>query len=146
MAEYDYQRALTRGKLKQFVSTIFRRCNALAAMIDLKNGHIVAARQHYGIEQIALWSITGSINRARDFDREFNPLSNTTYARWNSVNQAFLDGVELPPVELQKVGDEYFVRDGHHRISVARFHGAEYIDATVIDSICPVEAAELAFV
>jgi hypothetical protein len=141
MGESDYAKARTRGKLHRFIGGMLRRCNSLTLLVEVNNGRVFATHQHIGVEQIRLACIVGSINRARDFDRNFNPVSNATYERWERINKAFLDDVVLPPVELQKVGDTYFVRDGHHRISVARFHGAEYIDAEVIDSICPIEAA-----
>jgi hypothetical protein len=85
--------------------------------------------------------IIGSVDRADEFDHDFNPLSRSTRARWERVNQAFLHDVILPPVVLQKVGDDYFVRDGHHRVSVARYHGAAYIDAEVSEYLCAEQVA-----
>lgn len=146
MFESDYDRAIAIGKLQRLASFLSRRCNGLLSILDIKGGRVFAAQRHSGVEQISVASIVGSINRARDFDNRFNPLSKTTRSRWDSVNRAHLNGIVLPPVELQKVNDSYYVRDGHHRISVARFHGVEYIDAVVIDSICPIEAAALGFV
>jgi hypothetical protein len=53
--------------------------------------------------------------------------------RWSRVDSAYHEGVELPAVSLYKVGDEYYVRDGNHRVSVARYHGAAAIDAEVVE-------------
>ena len=84
---------------------------------------------------VPLKSIVGSEGRYQDFDREFLPLRRDNENRWESLSAAFAKMEEIPPVELYKVGDAYFVRDGNHRVSVARRHGAEFIDAYVID--CP---------
>src|SRR5215204_2585355 len=116
MGESDYAKARTRGKLHRFIGGMLRRCNTLTSLVEVNNGRVFATRQHDSVEQIRLACIVGSINRARDFDRNFNPLSKATHERWERINRAFLDDVALPPVELQKVGDTYFVRDGHHRI------------------------------
>jgi hypothetical protein len=81
--------------------------------------------------------IQGSENRPRDFDRHFRPVQGHTKERWISVAVARLLGHGLPPVELLEVGDDYYVRDGHHRISVARALGEQYIEAVV--SVCGCE-------
>ena len=58
---------------------------------------------------------------------------------WRSprVDPAFVRGEELPPVSLYKIGDRYFVEDGNHRVSVARYQGAEMIDAEVTELLTP---------
>ena len=66
-----------------------------------------------------------------DFDAQFRPTQTHSQGRWLSVATARLQGVPLPPVELIQVGDTYFVRDGHHRVSVARALGELDIDAEV---------------
>jgi hypothetical protein len=80
----------------------------------------------------------GSEGRYRDFDRAFFPRQNQTKSRWLKVNKAYYEKVTLPPVELFKVGQRYFVRDGNHRISVARAHHQEFIDAYVTELDLPV--------
>jgi hypothetical protein len=75
--------------------------------------------------------IRGSEGRCRDFDPCFRPLGIHNRGRWLSVAAARLRGVPMPPVELIQVGECYFARDGHHRISVARSLGNEYIEAQV---------------
>src|SRR6266508_3609036 len=69
--------------------------------------------------------------RCDDFDVGFHPLKEHTEERWVSVARAQLRGLGLPPVELIQMGDAYFVRDGHHRISVAAALGQQEIDAVV---------------
>ena len=75
----------------------------------------------------------GSVGRREDFDRSFMPLRASAGQRWKRVDLAFHKGVDLPPVRLYKLGDDYFVEDGNHRVSVARFHGVGWIDADVTE-------------
>jgi hypothetical protein len=78
--------------------------------------------------------IIGSVDRFRDFDRAFLPRHARSAGRWQNVDRAYYQDVRLPPVQLYKVGDVYFVKDGNHRVSVARERGVEFIDAEVIES------------
>jgi len=90
-------------------------------------------RQHYvGVRTIPLNHIKGSEGRSTDFDCDFNPLHARTRNRWMSIAIARSQGDTLPLVELIQLGEDYFVRDGHHRISVAHAFSEEYIDAVVI--------------
>lgn len=78
--------------------------------------------------------IVGSAtNRYTDFDRAFLPAQVRTKSRWKRIDQLRMAGEELPPIQLYKVGDLYFVRDGHHRVSVARETGQAFIDAEVVE-------------
>lgn len=91
-------------------------------------------QQHYrGTQTVSLDEIRGSENRTREFDIDFYPVEGYIEERWISVAAALLRGIQLPPVELIKVGDMYYVRDGHHRISVARALGWKSIDAVVTE-------------
>jgi hypothetical protein len=82
---------------------------------------------------VALEEILGSESRSDDFDRSFHPLSSKTQSRWVSIAVARTTGETLPPVELIKVGEAYYVRDGHHRLSVAHAFGEHYIEAIVTE-------------
>jgi len=73
------------------------------------------------------------VGRRRDFDRCFRPLRANAGDRWKRVDLAFYRGVDLPPVSLYKVGDAYFVLDGNHRVSVARYHGLRTVEADVTE-------------
>lgn len=100
-------------------------------------------RHYAGIKPVRIEQIRGSEGRSTDFDRQFNPIHERTAKRWMSVYAAWQNGTVMPPVELVQVGDSYFVRDGHHRISVARALGLSYIDAqvTVLETAeCPLNA------
>jgi hypothetical protein len=80
---------------------------------------------------VSIAQIGGSEGRAGDFDREFNPLKDHVRKRWLGIAAAREQGVALPPVSLVQVGDVYYVKDGHHRISVAKALGQETIEAKV---------------
>ena len=84
------------------------------------------------LETIRVDRIVGSVGRYKDFTRAFLPRSGADPTRWQRLDAALGRYETLPPVEVYQIGDVYFVRDGHHRVSVARANGAEYIEATVI--------------
>jgi hypothetical protein len=86
-----------------------------------------------GIRPVEVEKITGSVGRYKDFDGDFLPRKKSMCQRWNRVDRAYHQGVELPAVSLYKIGDAYFVRDGNHRVSVARYHEAAAIDAEVVE-------------
>jgi hypothetical protein len=144
MAITDYEIARQRANRDRVLSRIFPRPTTLLTLNQIKDGRVYGGQRIGNLQQVPIDRIVGSVNRTSDFDRRWNPLNNTTRHRWESVNRAYLEGIILPPVTLQKVVDTYYVIDGHHRISVARFHGATHIDAIVTESICPAATATAA--
>ena len=90
-------------------------------------------RLYLGIRVVEVSKIVGSVGRHRQFDSGFMPTKASMAERWKRVDRAFHRGVELPPVRLYKLGDAYFVEDGNHRVSVARYQGVEWIDAEVTE-------------
>jgi hypothetical protein len=86
-----------------------------------------------GLQDIPVSQIRGSEGRSREFDASFLPLSPRLRERWTRVDALVLQGVPMPPIEVYQVGDVYFVKDGHHRVSVARHLGQEFISAHVIE-------------
>lgn len=103
-------------------------------LLDLetvRSAHAVRGSHYIGVRAVPIRQICGSEGRCTDFDASFRPLNIHNKCRWLSVAAVRLRGVSLPPVELIQVGADYFVRDGHHRISVARAMGQDYIDAEV---------------
>ncbi len=86
--------------------------------------------------------IVGSVGRYRDFDRAFLPAKASVALKWKRIDRAFHRGEELPPVALYKIGDAYFVEDGNHRVSVARYQGVEWIDAEVVELSSPISVAQ----
>jgi hypothetical protein len=93
----------------------------------------VTNERHLGLRVINVRDIIGTVGRHGDFDRDFLPLRRELKPRWISIHEARYRGNPLPPVELVKLGDGYFVRDGHHRISVARHYGQDFIEAVVTE-------------
>ncbi|MGJ9413067.1 chromosome partitioning protein ParB [Aeromicrobium sp. CF4.19] len=88
--------------------------------------------EHYvGTKVIPLDAIVGSVDKVRDFDRRFRPTSARSRQRWERLARASRTGEEIPPIEVYQIGDVYFVRDGHHRVSVARSLRLDVIDARV---------------
>ncbi len=90
-------------------------------------------RVRLGPRIVPVERIVGSVGRHWDFDRAFLPAKAILGERWKRMYRAFHLGKELPPVALYKVGGAYFVEDGHHRVSVARYQSAEWIDAEVVE-------------
>ena len=125
-----FNTALERGRfarLKRFFT------HDSSCLLDLKDipGLQMSARHYGGLRAVALKKIRGSLGRTSDFDCDFNPLDSRLRDRWQSIAMAFLHHRYLEPVDLIQVDDSYFVKDGHHRISVARALGQSAIDAEV---------------
>src|ERR1035441_8219112 len=86
-----------------------------------------------GHQVVELEAIVGTVDRGREFDRSFRPTSARVRSRWELIAAAMRRGESMPPVELVRIGEIYFVRDGHHRVSVARALGRTDIDAYVTE-------------
>ena len=86
-----------------------------------------------GARTVPVGQVCGSVGRCSEFDRTFMPLKASAENRWKRVDRAFRQSEELSAVSLYNGGGSYFVLDGHHRISVARYHGVEWIDAEVTE-------------
>ena len=86
-----------------------------------------------GLQVVPLDAIVGTVDRAADFDRGFRPTTTRLRSRWERIAAAQRRGEPLPPVSLYQVGELYFVRDGHHRVSVAKSLGRTDIDAYVTE-------------
>lgn len=87
-------------------------------------------RNFAGVKDIQVEQIVGTLNREKDFDHKFRPLKNYLRDRWVNVYLSFEKG-GWTPILVHKVGDKYYVEDGHHRVSVARSLGMEFIQAKV---------------
>ncbi len=91
------------------------------------------SERYVGVEVVSLDSIVGTVDRDRDFDRSFRPTSGRVRSRWENIAAAMRRGESMPPVDLVRIGEIYFVRDGHHRVSVARALGRNDIEARVTE-------------
>ena len=114
-------------------SAFRRQPNELLAYGEVQRLNKAEAETYRGIKSVPVEDIVGSVDRYQDFDRAFFPRQRHTASRWKSIDRAYHRDVRLPPVQLYKVDDVYFVKDGNHRVSVARQHGVEFIDAEVIE-------------
>ncbi len=95
--------------------------------------------QHYiGLQTIPIDQIVGSAGRYHEFNRAFLPTQEFIRERWTRVYEAAHDPVGLPPIDVYKIGDVYFVRDGHHRVSVLKELGATTVEATVTELETPI--------
>ncbi len=101
-------------------------------MINLADYSLkVSASSYAGLQSVPIRKIYGSEGKSCEFDSRFRPLCERTRDRWVSIAIAHGQGISLPAIELIQIGEIYFVRDGHHRISVAVNSGQEQIDAAV---------------
>lgn len=128
----SYQSMQTKAFLGRIVSVLTGRPRNLLDLNTEISERKIRSQHSAGSQTVRINQIRGSEGRTGDFDREFNPMHTRMRERWVSVAAARSSGVTLSAVELIQLGQDYFVRDGHHRISVARAMSEEYIDANVI--------------
>ncbi|MGQ0604752.1 MAG: hypothetical protein ACT4QE_23985 [Anaerolineales bacterium] len=130
-----YTQTRARRWLTQLSDIMSRRSRDLLDLTAQRPANV----HTLGLRTIPINLIRGSENRHGDFDADFHPLREHTKERWVSVAMAALTGLPLPPIEVVLVGSMYYVRDGHHRISVARALGQTEIEAevTVWETSCP---------
>lgn len=129
----DFERARRKAFLHDIVSFLKREPNTLISYADVRDRVTMEGESYRGLQEVPVEKITGSVDRFRDFDRRFLPKRRNTANRWKNIDRAYYQDVVLPPIQLYKVGDIYFVKDGNHRVSVAKERGVEFIDAEVIE-------------
>lgn len=134
LARQDFRRARQQASLQEVLSRFTGKSADLLSLEEVREKlHAVGTGVNRGVQNIPLDSIVGSVGRYTDFSRTFLPKNPSDEERWARVMTLVTDpaGGGLPPIEVVKVGDVYFVQDGHHRVSVARQLGAETIEAYV---------------
>lgn len=129
----DFERARQRAFFQDLVSVFARRPSNLISYHDFRQRVSPEGESYRGLQTVPINQIVGSMDRFRDFNRAFFPRQRFTAGRWQNIDRAYYEDKQLPPIQLYKVGDVYFVKDGNHRVSVARGKGQEYIDAEVIE-------------
>ena len=127
----DFSRARFKSFINQVFSVISGQRNNLLSYDDVKEKLRIGGPIYKGMKTVRVDQITGSLNRYHEFDRAFLPKEDQLAGRWQKVDRAFYEDIHLPPVVLYKIGEVYFVVDGHHRVSVAREQGQEFIEAEV---------------
>ena len=127
----DFGRARFKAFLNRVRSVLSGGPTTLLSYDDVKSALHIGGPIYRGVQTVRVEQIVGSLNRYHQFDRAFLPVEDRIASRWQNVDRAFYEDISLPPVVLYKVGQVYFVVDGHHRVSVARAQGQEFIEAVV---------------
>ena len=126
-----YERVCWHGRLFRLFAWLRQRPFQLITLDTVAQQCQISNHYHAGQQTVPLSHIRGSDERSHDFDAGFHPRQSHSRQKWLSVAMVNLSGNPLPPVDLIQVGSVYFVRDGHHRISVARALGQQEIEAAV---------------
>ena len=131
----DFTRARRRARLRAVAALIRREhtSNRLLSFDDLRRELAANNRRPRGTRVVEVGEIVGSVGRWDEFDRSFLPARASVGHKWKRIDRAFQRGENLPPVELYEIGDAYFVVDGHHRVSVARYHDVPTVEAVVAE-------------
>jgi nucleotide-binding universal stress UspA family protein len=132
-AIHDFQRARRRAALRELIATITGKSLDLLPYEDVRKMIQARSQQEQGLQDIPLNAIIGSVGRYSDFTRGFLPRQDSDAQRWARIKVEALGLKGLPPIEVYKIGDAYFVKDGNHRVSVAREIEANHIQAYVTE-------------
>ena len=130
----DFTRARRRARLRAVMARIRRKHapNRLLSFDDVRREHAANNRLQRGTRVVEVEEIVGSVGRWRDFDRSFLPARASVGHKWKRIDRAFHLTEDLPPIKLYKLEEAYFVLDGHHRVSVARYHDVPTLEAAVV--------------
>lgn len=144
-AQFDFVRARRRQALERLAVRLRRLPDDVNTMLPFEE--VVAAygyvsERDLGLAVIALDTIVGSVGRGQDFDRNFRPRSARVRPRWERIAAAHRRGEAMPPIDVYRIGALHFVRDGHHRVSVARELGLDTIEAHVVEVITRISAGD----
>lgn len=132
-AVIDFWQARQRAAMQSVMAQLTGKSNELLSYDEVAQKLKLSPGAEVGRRDIPLDAIVGSVGRYSDFSRTFLPLHDIDERRWAGVKRAVQSMVGVPPIDVYKVGDVYFVRDGNHRVSVARAEGATAIEANVIE-------------
>jgi hypothetical protein len=141
-AQSDFSRARRRRALARLSSRLRRAedVNHILPFEEVARALGRVGERRLGEELIALDSIVGTVDRSREFDRNFRPTSPRVRERWQRINTAQRKGKAMPPIDVYRIGELHFVKDGHHRVSVARALGHKDINAYVTEVVTQVGA------
>ncbi|MDR1747858.1 MAG: DUF4032 domain-containing protein [Spirochaetaceae bacterium] len=130
--ENDFFKARNKAVLNDLQHLINPEETELLSFNEIKSILKPKNEVYLGMQVVSVSLIVGSEGRYRDFDNHFFPRNIHLKNRWKRIDEAHLTGVILPPIKLYEIGGLYFVRDGNHRVSVAKAQGVENIDAEVV--------------
>lgn len=142
-AQHDFLRARRRATMSRLAARLRLEPDDVGLVLpyqEVPDALGFVSEHRLGLEVVPIASIVGTVDRERDFDRRFRPTSGRVRGRWERIAAAMRRGEAMPPVDLYRIGRIYFVRDGHHRVSVACALGRDDIDAYVTDVITRVGA------
>jgi hypothetical protein len=142
-AQFDFGRARRQRALSRLAARLRREASDVDVILPFEEVVDALGRKgerYLGLQAIDLDSIVGTVDRGREFDRSFRPTSGKVRSRWERIAEAQRRGKAMPPVDVYRIGDLHFVKDGHHRVSVARALGHDKIDAYVTEVITEVGA------
>ena len=142
-AQHDFLRARRRATVAKLIARLRGEpddVNVILPYEEVIQALGFVSERFLGLRVVPLDAIVGTIDRQREFDRQFRPTSRRVRSRWEQIAAAMRRGDALPPVDLLKVGEIYFVRDGHHRVSVASALGLSDLDAYVTEVVTRVDA------
>lgn len=139
LARMDFDRAHFKAFINKTLSRLRHTNNDLLPFDDIRRNIPLKGQYDLGYSEVPLNQIVGSVGRYQDFDRAFLPKMSYSRSRWENIDKARRWDIPLPPVELYKIGEVYFVKDGNHRVSVAREQGQVFIDAYVTEIKTDVE-------
>ncbi|GAC1668647.1 MAG: DUF4032 domain-containing protein [Candidatus Dormibacteraceae bacterium] len=132
----DFDAARFRAFTRSVRSILTRRARRLQSIEPVLQAAGLEGRAFGGVQEIPLDRLVGSAaapSKTGDFDPEFLPINRRSRDRWLRIYREMVEGDELPPIDVYKVGDDYYVIDGHHRVSVARSLGRATINARVVE-------------
>jgi uncharacterized ParB-like nuclease family protein len=135
-AREDFDSARFKAFRRAIRATLTRRSRRLLSLDRVLEAAGVEGRSFGGVQEIPLDKVVGSAApeaKAADFDPGFLPVNRRLRERWTRIYTAMVEGDELPPIDVYKLDDAYYVIDGHHRVSVARSLGRDVINARVVD-------------
>lgn len=128
-----FQNARLRAFWDEVLALVQGKPAELLSFEDIRARLRLREENYRGLQEVPLDQIAGSVGRYREFTSKYLPKQNKMQERWSRVYAQASGMMGLPPIEVYKVGDVYFVRDGNHRVSVARQLGAKTIQAHVTE-------------
>ena len=131
-AREDFNKARSKASISRILNALTPEKQDLLSLEDIRNLIKPKSETYLGMKVVEINLIVGSEGRYNDFNRTFLPKREFIRNRWENIDKAHLKSVILPPIKLYKIGGAYFVRDGNHRVSVAKLQGVMSIDAEVI--------------
>lgn len=132
-ARQAFNDMMFRGITHRLKNRITGKRIGLMAFDELRDSMQLSGQHDGGIQTLAIGQIVGSVGRSNDFDAGFHLVAGDLTMRWIAVARAIFNGQELPPIEVYKVDEQYFVIDGNHRVSVMKTLGQDYVEAHVIE-------------